>query len=81
MPVLITEEVAAWFEKILHHRSVFLPSSNRFLFATATENSHYGGSDVLRQFAMACGASKPELLTLTKLRNHIASTCTVCCQS
>ena len=37
------------------------------------------GSDVLRKFAMACGAKKPDLLTSTRLRKQIASLAQVVC--
>ena len=77
VPVLITEEVNAWLDTLLKHRSVFVPKNNEYLFAAAAEHSHFRGSDVLRQFAYKCGAKKPHLLTSTNLRKHIASTAQV----
>jgi len=74
VPVLITEEMSAWLERLLTCRSTFVPAANPYLFATASEHSHFRGSDVLRKYASDCGANKPELLTSTKLRKHIAST-------
>ena len=74
VPVLITEEMSAWLEKLLTCRSTFVPAANPYLFATASDHSHFRGSDVLRKYASDCGANKPELLTSTKLRKHIAST-------
>ena len=74
VPVLLTEEMNTWIQKMLQYRCTFVPVTNKFLFATSGELSHFRGSDVLRQFASESGATKPHLLTSTKLRKHIAST-------
>ena len=43
------------------------------MFANVGDFSHFWGSDALRKFAGLCGASKPTLMTSTKLRKNIAS--------
>jgi len=73
VPVLLTTEVTEWLSQLVQCRSLHVPAESRFLFATNAEQSHYRGSDVLRKFALQCGASKPALLTSTKLRKHVAS--------
>ena len=47
------------------------------MFANATEQSHFRGSDVLRKYSVDCVAKKPHTLTSTKLRKHTASTAQV----
>jgi len=74
VPVLFSEDMTRWIDVLLAHRSRYVPADNPFLFASATEHSYFRGSDVLRTFAVTCGASKPHTLTSTKLRKHIAST-------
>jgi len=74
VPVLFSAEMERWIDVLLAHRSKYIPAANPFLFANVTEFSYFRGSDVLRTFAMLCGATKPHTLTSTKLRKHIAST-------
>ena len=57
---------------MLYRHHVGIPKKNPHLFATGP-NSHYRGSDVLRNFAIQCGAKQPEALTSTKLHKHIAT--------
>ncbi len=55
-----------------------MPETNPYLFPRCTTtNSHLRGSDVMRRFAAECGASKPHLLTSTRLRKHVATTAQV----
>ena len=65
--------MTSWIDKLLAARPSFIPMHNPFLFACKGEYSHLRGSDALRRFAADCGAKRPELLTLTKLRKQIAS--------
>jgi hypothetical protein len=73
VPLLLTEEMTTWIDKLLAARPSFVPAQNPFLFASKGEYSHLRGSDALRRFAVDCGAKRPELLTSTKLRKQIAS--------
>jgi len=73
VPLLLSEEMIIWIDKLVKARTKFIPSKNQYLFASFGEFSHLRGSDVLRKFSQECGATKPELLTSTKLRKHIAS--------
>lgn len=77
VPELLTEQMNQWLVMLLANREHFVPVDNPFLFATATEQSHFRGSDVLRKYSVECGAKQPHTLTSTKLRKHIASTAQV----
>jgi len=73
VPLLLTEEVVSWIDVLVAARNTFVSANNPYLFASNGEHSHLRGSDVLRKFAVDCGAKKPELLTSTRLRKQIAS--------
>ncbi|XP_024116167.1 uncharacterized protein LOC112137866 [Oryzias melastigma] len=47
--------------------------SNEYVFAAQNSNSYLRGSDCLRKFAAASGARRPETLTSTHLRKHVAT--------
>lgn len=73
VPILLTTEVTVWLSKLVECRPLHITAESPFLFATNAVESHYRGSDALRKFALLCRANKPELLTSTKLRKHVAS--------
>lgn len=73
VPILLTEEMISWIDKLLEARASFVPASNKYLFASCGEQSHFRGSDALRKFALLSQAKRPHLLTSTKLRKNVAS--------
>ena len=73
VPVLLTADVTVWLAQLVQCRSSHVPMDNPFLFATNSQYSHYRGADVLRKYAGLSEASKPQLLTSTNLRKHVAS--------
>jgi len=73
VPILMTEEMVTWVDKLIAVRKSFVSADNPYLFANVGDYSHFRGSDALRKFAGLCGAAKPMLLTSTKLRKNIAS--------
>jgi hypothetical protein len=73
VPILLTEEMLSWTDRLIEARSAFVPASNEYLFASLGPKSHFRGSDALRKFALLCHAKKPHLLTSTKLRKNVAS--------
>ena len=72
VPVLITIELRTWMEVLLETRSYHIPASNTYLFPSLSEHTNIRVSDVLRNFASECGASKPTLLTSTCLKKYCA---------
>jgi len=72
VPVLLTDEMINWIDNLVSVRSHYIPECNPYLFSTVGDYSHFRGSDVLRKFAMESGAKKPQLLTSTRLRKHVA---------
>ena len=73
VPILLTEEMVSWIDKLMQARCAFVPAGNPYLFATASEGSHFRGSDVVRKFASQCNATSPSRLTSTNLRKSVAS--------
>jgi len=73
VPVLLTQEMTRWIDHLLTVRSTLIPETNQYLFATVGEYARFRGSDAMRKFAIECKATKPFLLTSTKLRKHVAS--------
>jgi len=73
VPVILTDQMMQWLRELDKCRCYHIPDSNMYLFATASPDGHYRGSDVLRKFVGQCGASKPQTLTTTNFRKHVAS--------
>lgn len=53
--------------------AVGIPGTNVYVFAQSGSNDPIRSSDCLRTFAVCSGASKPSLITSTKLRKHVAT--------
>lgn len=61
-------------ETILLKRNSFnVPNSNPYVFGKCRKDGFLRGCDCLRTVARKCGAKKPENLTSTRLRKHIAT--------
>lgn len=80
VPVLLTEELKNCLEMILKHRKAAKVSSkNPYLFGLPSlqkyKHRYLLACDLLRQFAVDCGADNPETLRATELRKHIATIC------
>ena len=73
VPVILTERMTQWLHELDGCRSYHIPDGNTYLFATASPDGHYSGSDVLRKFVGQCGENKPKTLTTTNFRKHVAS--------
>lgn len=75
IPVLLTNELKEALDLLNQKRSeAGVLETNPYMFATL-QNGHMRGPDVLRTHARSCGAKKPEYLTSTSLRKHIATVC------
>jgi len=72
VPILLTEELVRWIDKLTEARPAFVPTSNPYLFASAGECSYYRGADALRKFSLQCNAKCPTRLTSTNLRKSVA---------
>ena len=80
VPVLLMTELRDCFDMILKHRKAAKVSSkNPYLFGlpSLVKNKHRYllACDLLRQYAIECGAENPETLRATELRKHIATMC------
>ncbi|KAL8608782.1 hypothetical protein ACOMHN_065519 [Nucella lapillus] len=72
VPVLLTERHKQRVECLIKKRPHNVESI--FLFPRGTDTkTPLRTSDILRKFSRECGAEKPELLTSTSLRKHIAT--------
>nr|XP_049575195.1 uncharacterized protein LOC125968056 isoform X1 [Syngnathus scovelli]XP_049589629.1 uncharacterized protein LOC125977309 isoform X1 [Syngnathus scovelli]XP_049591303.1 uncharacterized protein LOC125978199 [Syngnathus scovelli]XP_049591304.1 uncharacterized protein LOC125978199 [Syngnathus scovelli]XP_049591305.1 uncharacterized protein LOC125978200 [Syngnathus scovelli] len=76
VPVLFPPDVKESVDLLLKTREeVGIAPNNPYIFA----RTHFGsegnirGCDTLKRFAEACGAERPENITSTKLRKHVAT--------
>ncbi|XP_025156881.1 uncharacterized protein LOC109503590 [Harpegnathos saltator] len=80
VPVLLTEELRNCIDMILRYRKAARVSSkNPYLFGLPSiaknKYKYLLACDLLRQYALECGAEKPETLRATELHKHIATIC------
>ncbi|XP_070169695.1 uncharacterized protein [Polyergus mexicanus] len=80
VPVLLTRELRDCIDMILKHRKAAKVSSNNpYLFGLPSliknKYRYFLACDLLRQYAVECGAENPETLRATELRKHIATMC------
>ncbi|XP_039289334.1 uncharacterized protein LOC120352517 [Nilaparvata lugens] len=74
VPLLMTPTMLKYIYTLLLRRDCFgVPSNNNYVFGNPICDSFLRGADTLRAMATKCGASKPENLTSTRLRKHIAT--------
>lgn len=76
VPILFPKKIQNYIDFMLEVRrkTTFVPKSNPFLFAQINTPSKWiNGSNVLRKFAVACGAQHPDTLTSSRLRKQIAT--------
>ena len=75
VPVLLTKKHRERLECLIAHRdSVGIRKDNKYLFPRSqTTQSCLRSSDILRKYAVECGAKQPNLITSTALRKHVAT--------
>lgn len=73
VPLLISIEMAEAIDLLLRFRQMAgVEKDNVFLFAKPGKG-HFDANIALRQAAYECGAERPQYLTGTRLRKHVAS--------
>ncbi|WAR31628.1 hypothetical protein MAR_034170, partial [Mya arenaria] len=75
VPVLLTDKLHQQMEILMKTREVVgISTRNIYVFARFGDAEFpLRSSDVLRKFALECGANNPELITSTSLRKHVAT--------
>ena len=75
VPILLTKKHKERLNCLIKYRkSVGIDKKNKYLFPRSqSTQSCLRSSDILRKFALACGAKQPDLLTSTSLRKHVAT--------
>ena len=75
VPVLITEDLLRNLNVLVENRGAGeVDDENPFMFARSGQSqTPIRGSDVIRKFAVECGAKSPQLITSTNLRKHVAT--------
>lgn len=72
--VLLTELMNDALGALTRSRQkVGIPSTNRHVFATLSDDGYVRGSEVIKSFSESCGASNPSAIRATNLRKHIAT--------
>ncbi|XP_067211702.1 uncharacterized protein [Linepithema humile] len=80
VPVLLTGELRDCIDMILKYKKAAKVSvNNPYLFGLPSivknKYRYLSACDLLRQYAVECGAENPETLRTTELRKHIATIC------
>ncbi|XP_030257903.1 uncharacterized protein LOC115572198 isoform X3 [Sparus aurata] len=75
VPVLLTKGMTSSLDFLIENRGVErdILESYEYVFARQNTDSHIRGSDCLRKYAALSGAKRPETLTSTQLRKHVAT--------
>lgn len=74
VPILLTNAMKSCIDLIVTSRSTLnIPVENHLLFARPFTNNSFDGSKVLRDIKSLCVLKKPESLTATGLRHHMAT--------
>jgi len=74
VPILLTAALQSQIDVLMNSRAaVGIPDTNVYVFAQSGSNDPIRSSDCLRTLAVCSGASKPSLITSTKLRKHVAT--------
>ena len=75
VPILLTTKHRERLNCLIKHRkTVGIDKDNKYLFPRSqSTQSCLRSCEVLRKFALACGAKQPNLLTSTSLRKHVAT--------
>lgn len=71
--VLIPKYLRKYCDLIFSIRKANAWNNNCYFFSYPHSTKWIMGSTVVRKYALNCGARRPELLTFTKLRKHIAT--------
>lgn len=77
VPILFPEQIQKYILHLIKIRNDtdIVPKSNPYLFANpGSDHKWMTGVNIMKKLAQNCGAVKPELLTSTKFRKHIATT-------
>lgn len=72
VPLLLTEEVNEAIQLILDTKEAVGAKESEYVFTNAN-GEPLRGCDCLKTFATSCGAKRPEVITSTNLRKHIAT--------
>lgn len=73
--ILLPKKLQKYYTKIceIRNNQPWFPTQNVFLFVYPNGRNCINGANVIRKYAVKCGAKKPELLTCLRLRKHIAT--------
>lgn len=74
VPILLTEDVVQSIDTLIDTRQACgVPSQNKYVFGLTATTGHLRFFNVLRNVAKRAGMKKPELLTTTRMRKHVAT--------
>ena len=74
VPVLLTRKYKEAVDCLITNRHKgHVSEENSYMFARPRSDGHIRCCDVLRKYAVECGAEVPQTLTSTRLRKHIAT--------
>lgn len=71
VPILLSPQMKTHFDMLLKIRDHFV-SSNDFVFHTSG-NSFFCGTKILQKYVKNSGVARPEAISATKLRKHLAT--------
>ena len=74
VPILLTQDVVQCIDALIDTRSSCgISSDNKYIFALAQSTGHLRFFNVLKNVATQAGMKRPDLLTTTRMRKHVAT--------
>ena len=74
VPLRITQDLKAAMDALMAHRSaVGIPDTNKFFFASYSQNGHLDCCQVIQKIGKMGGVKHPERITTTRLRKYVAT--------
>lgn len=73
MPVLLTPDMTNTMDVLVDRRSACGVVGNEYFFAIPLTKTHLNFFTVLQNVAKSAELERPELLTTTRMRKHVAS--------
>ena len=73
VPIILTPDCQKAMEILVKKRDCFIPESNKYFFASMSDEGHIDEWQTVNKLAKEAGCTQPDLITCTKLRKYCAT--------